>query len=118
MISNQVRFHCTGKFKNQPWANASYNASQIPQKAINSISATLTQTNAAKLAGAPAGNPRENPQFIMGTIVTTDVFAFDDSTDYYGLQGLGNCCEMDDGIVGLSNARISEHRLVLCKKCL
>ncbi len=101
VISNQVLFHCTGKFKNEPWANANYTSFQIPQRAIDSIPDTLTQANAAKLAGAPVGSPRKNPQFIMGTIVTTDIFAFDDSTNYYGLQGLGNCCEMDDGIFGL-----------------
>jgi hypothetical protein len=32
-------------------------------------------------------------------VVTTDVFAFDDSTDYYHLQGLGRACDMGDALV-------------------
>jgi hypothetical protein len=32
-------------------------------------------------------------------VVTTDVFAFDDSTDYYHLQGLGRACDMGDAMV-------------------
>ena len=32
-------------------------------------------------------------------MVTTDVFAFDDSTDYYHLQGLGRACDMGDAMV-------------------
>ncbi|MGA9306201.1 MAG: hypothetical protein WBW31_12440, partial [Candidatus Sulfotelmatobacter sp.] len=33
-------------------------------------------------------------------IVTTDFFGFDDSTDYYKLQGLGQACDMGDAMVG------------------
>jgi len=33
-------------------------------------------------------------------VVTTDFFAFDDSTDYYKLQGLGRACDMGDAMVG------------------
>lgn len=35
-------------------------------------------------------------------IVTTDFFAFDDTTDTYKLQGLGSAVEMDDATLGLS----------------
>jgi len=30
---------------------------------------------------------------------TTDIFAFDDSTDHYKLEGLGRVCEMGDAMV-------------------
>ena len=33
-------------------------------------------------------------------MVTTDLFAFDDSTDFYKLQGLGRACDMGDSMVG------------------
>jgi hypothetical protein len=33
-------------------------------------------------------------------IVTTDLFAFDDSTNHYKLQGLGRACDMGDAMVG------------------
>ncbi len=32
--------------------------------------------------------------------MTTDFFAFDDSSDYYKLQGLGQACDMGDAMVG------------------
>jgi hypothetical protein len=33
-------------------------------------------------------------------VVTTDFFAFDDSTDFYKLEGLGRACDMGDAMVG------------------
>jgi hypothetical protein len=33
-------------------------------------------------------------------IVTMDYFGFDDSTDHFKLQGLGQCCDMGDAMVG------------------
>src|SRR5215831_9405275 len=35
-------------------------------------------------------------------IVTSDFFAFDNTTDAYGLQGLGSAVEMDDATLGLA----------------
>jgi hypothetical protein len=35
-------------------------------------------------------------------IVTTDIFAYDDSTDHYKLQGKGSMVEMDDAALGLA----------------
>ena len=34
-------------------------------------------------------------------VVTTDFFAFDDSANDYGLQGLGGTVEMGDAVLGL-----------------
>lgn len=34
-------------------------------------------------------------------VVTTDFFAFDDSTNSYGLKGLGTAVEMGDAVLGL-----------------
>ena len=36
----------------------------------------------------------------QATVVTADLFAFDDSTDFYKLQGLGRACDMGDAMVG------------------
>jgi len=35
-------------------------------------------------------------------IVTTDIFAYDDSTDHYQLQGKGTMVEMDDAVLALA----------------
>ena len=32
--------------------------------------------------------------------MTTDFFGFDDSTDYYKLEGLGRACDMGDAMIG------------------
>jgi hypothetical protein len=35
-------------------------------------------------------------------IVTTDIFAYDDSTDHYQLQGKATMVEMDDAVLALA----------------
>ena len=42
------------------------------------------------------------PSVADANVVTTDTFAFDDSTDHYKLQGLGKCCDMGDATLGLA----------------
>jgi hypothetical protein len=57
----------------------------------------LMDVNAGRISGA-----RPTPKIFSGSgsaVVTTDVFAFDDSTDHYGLQGLGQVCDMGDAMV-------------------
>ena len=51
-------------------------------------------------------------------IVTTDCFAFDDSTDYYKLQGLGRVCEMGDAMVGSALRGHSRSLLARDPQCL
>ena len=57
----------------------------------------LMAVNAGRISGA-----RPTPKIFSSpgdAVVTTDVFAFDDSTDYYHLQGLGRACDMGDAMV-------------------
>src|SRR5205085_8466594 len=35
-------------------------------------------------------------------VVTTDIFAYDDSTNHYQLQGKGSMVEMDDAVLALA----------------
>jgi len=53
--------------------------------------------NSSRLPGAPTPNVWHGG---ADAIVTTDFFGFDDSTDHFGLQGLGRVCEMGDAMVG------------------
>lgn len=92
-----VRFDCTTQFKDEPWAQASFEASAFPAEAVNAITPELISLNAARIPGA-----RPTPKLWNAptdAVVTTDCFAFDDSTDYYKLQGLGQVCEMGDAMV-------------------
>ena len=99
VVAAQTRFDCTKQFKNEPWAQASYQTSALPAGALAAITPDLTRVNASRIPGA-----RPQPAVWAGdqqaTVVTTDLFAFDDSTDFYRLQGLGRACDMGDAMVG------------------
>jgi nucleoside phosphorylase len=97
VIAGTVRFDCKTQFKSQPWATAAYQAAELPAGALGAITPALTGVNASRIP-----NARPVPQMFSaaaGTVVTTDFFAFDDSTDHYGLQGLGQACDMGDAMV-------------------
>lgn len=97
VVAGTVRFDCRTQFKSEPWATASYSPSPIPAGALSAITPALLRVNASKIPGA-----RPTPQIFSAptdAIVTTDFFAFDDSTDHYRLQGLGRACDMGDAMV-------------------
>ncbi len=99
VVARQTRFDCTTQFKKQTWAQESYQTSALPAGALAAITPDLTRVNASRIPGA-----RPEPRIWSGdqqaAIVTTDLFAFDDSTDFYKLQGLGRACDMGDAMVG------------------
>jgi hypothetical protein len=99
IIAGQTQFFCTTQFKNEPWKSASYKTTPVPAAALAAITPALTSVNAAKIP-----NARPAPKIWSGPadkIVTTDFFGFDDSTDYYKLQGPGHlACDMGDAMVG------------------
>ena len=97
VIAAQVKFDCTTQFKTQSWARASFPTAPLPGGAIAAISPDLTRVNAARVVGG-----RKIPKIWSGgqtAIVTTDFFGFDDSTNFYKLQGLGQACDMGDAMV-------------------
>ena len=53
----------------------------------------------------PAGRPRIFTQPVAGVktteIVTTDFFAFDDTSNTFGISGLGLAVEMGDAVLGM-----------------
>ena len=77
----------------------SYKTAALPAGALAAITPDLTRVNASRIP-----NARPEPKIWSGdqqaTVVTTDFFAFDDSTDFYKLQGLGRACDMGDAMVG------------------
>ena len=97
VVAGTVRFDCKTQFKNEPFASAAYTASALPAGVLAAITPALTEVNAARIP-----NAGRTPQIFSAAtdaIVTTDFFAFDDSTDHYGLQGLGRACDMGDAMV-------------------
>ncbi|MFZ0052754.1 MAG: hypothetical protein WAK96_13345 [Desulfobaccales bacterium] len=97
VIAGTVRFDCKTQFATQPWATAAYRAAALPPGALAAITPSLTSINATHIPDA-----REVPQIFCAATdatVTTDFFAFDDSTNHYGLEGLGRTCDMGDAMV-------------------
>jgi len=97
VIAGTVRFDCQTQFRAQPWATAAYEPTALPAAALAAITPALTGVNAALIPGA-----RPVPRIFSAAtdaIVTTDFFAFDDSSDHYKLQGLGRACDMGDAMV-------------------
>ena len=99
VVASQTRFDCQQQFKAEPWAAASYATSPLPAGALAAITPNLTGVNASRIP-----NARPTPTIWAtdpsAVVVTTDFFAFDDSSDYYKLQGLGRACDMGDAMVG------------------
>jgi hypothetical protein len=101
VIAGQTRFDCVTQFKAESWHAASYSTSALPAGALDAIAPDLTRVNAARIPGA-----HPTPTIWASgsdTVVTTDFFGIDDSTDYYHLQGSGaRACDMGDAMVGLA----------------
>lgn len=99
VIAGRTRFDCVTQFKNAAWHNSSYATSPLPDGALDAITPDLTKVNASRIEGA-----RAVPTIWAAaddTVVTTDFFGFDDSTDHYKLQGSGaRACDMGDAMVG------------------
>jgi hypothetical protein len=97
IIAGTVKFDCKQQFAKEKWASAKYTTAKLPGGAMKSLVPALTSVNASRIEGA-----RPEPKYFVAAndaIVTTDFFAYDDSTGHYGLQGLGQCCDMGDAMV-------------------
>lgn len=97
IIAGTVKFDCKKQFANQTWAKTEYNTAKLPVGTLKALVPSLTKVNAARIPGA-----RPEPKFFVAakdTIVTTDFFAYDDSTNHFGLKGLGQVCDMGDAMV-------------------
>jgi nucleoside phosphorylase len=108
IVSPIVRFDCTTKFKNQPFATRHF--SSAPAMAKHFANAKrLFKANAAQLPPSNTRPPRifrAAPKSLSSSVVTTDFFGFDTSNNHYGLKGLGHACEMGDAVLGLVCSRL------------
>jgi nucleoside phosphorylase len=103
VVAPSVRFDCTTKFKNAPFHNSIYTCSKL-KTASFAAAQQLFKANVAHLPTA-ARPPKIFTQPVAGVpdteIVTTDFFAFDDTSDTFGIQGLGLAVEMGDAVLGM-----------------
>jgi hypothetical protein len=105
VVSKKVRFDCQKTFKNSPFAQAEYIASKSMK--MDKVSYANKNLMAVTLSRLP--QLTRNPKIVMKPlavkepidVVTTDFFAFDNTTDQFGLQKLGSAVEMGDAVLGL-----------------
>ncbi len=109
VIATNARFDCMRMFKNASFNNKTYtSAYSLTQKTMDQITYANSKLVPANVSHLPS-LPR-SPRIYSGAavltqpnvIVTTDIFAYDDSTDHYQLQGKGSMVEMDDAVLGLA----------------
>jgi nucleoside phosphorylase len=105
VIGRKVRFHCDRTFKNAPFNNVEYqNATAPPTSYFDLSTKNLIPVNASHLPPSPHSPTIFYDQEQLGEqidVVTTDFFAYDNTTDTYQLQGLGAAVEMGDAVLGL-----------------
>ena len=103
VVAPSVRFDCTTKFKNAPFHNSVYPCSKLKTTSFL-VAEQLFKSNGPHLPPA-ARPPKIFTQPVAGVkdteIVTTDFFAFDDTSDAFNLEGLGLAVEMGDAVLGL-----------------
>ena len=103
IVSPILRFDCISKFKKEPFAQAHY-STVAANTAKFAVAQSLFKTNAGQLPKDNARLPKivtVKPKALTSAVVTTDFFGFDTSDNYYKLQGLGDCSEMGDAVLGL-----------------
>ena len=103
LCAKSVRFDCLKQFKSQPFHDSIYASSDLVFKS-GPVAEKLFLANVSHLPTAP--RPPQIftdsvSQMAVPDVVTTDFFAFDDSSNTYGLQGLGGTVEMGDAVLGL-----------------
>jgi Phosphorylase superfamily len=103
VIARMVRFDCTAKFKSAPFHDSSYACSKLKNTSLP-VAQRLFAANSGHLPPA-ARPPRIVTNALPGVkppdVVTTDFFGFDDTTNHFGLEGLGATVEMGDAVLGM-----------------
>ena len=103
LSAKSVRFDCLKSFKSQPFHNSIYPCSKLAHKSTAEAQ-KLFLANTSHLPAstrAPQIFTKSASAMPIPDVVTTDFFAFDDSANDYGLQGLGGTVEMGDAVLGL-----------------
>jgi len=108
VVSRNARFDCNRTFKNQPFNNKVFTSPiSIPTKNFNIANSKLLPVNADKLpqaARAPKIIYKTSSAIKKIDVVTTDFFAYDNTTNTFQLQSLGSAVEMGDALLGLACA--------------
>jgi hypothetical protein len=103
VVAPSVRFDCTTKFKNAPFHKSVYPCSKLKSTSF-ATAQQLFKPNVPHLPPS-ARPPKIFTDPVAGVndtdVVTTDFFAFDDTSNSFGIEGLGSAVEMGDAVLGL-----------------
>ena len=112
VVTQTFRFDCNRIFKSDPFHDAVYHCDKkVSLSQVNKVNTKLMgfTTNMLPKAKRKAKIIIKAEKGIEpNDIVTTDFFAFDDSTDDYKLAGLGTAVEMGDATLALACLEIGE----------
>jgi len=109
VVATKTVFDCKKQFVDKPFKTSSYPTTPLPA-AFRPPAALMLKQNADRVAesgdkqhddGLPVILHAGSPVIADPKIVTTDSFAFDNTTNTAGLQGLGQACDMGDASLGL-----------------
>ena len=112
IVSPVVHFDCIREFKKKfgkepPFHSAAPKAKYLSKAnslfKANSDQLPKDNTRAPRIVRVP---PSAND--VRSSVVTTDFFGFDTSSNYYKLQGLGDLSEMGDAVLGLVCAQMGD----------
>jgi len=110
LSAQSVRFDCLKQFKSQPFHSSIYSCSKLIYKST-AVAEKLFLANVSHLPAAsrpPKIFTKSASQMEVPDVVTTDFFAFDDSSNTYGLRELGGAVEMGDAVLGLVISQMKE----------
>jgi purine-nucleoside phosphorylase len=104
VVSRKVRFDCTRTFKNASFAQSEFTCPTTIKLTNTATANKLMDVTKEKLPDSPrepklVTKPLQ-PHYKID-VVTTDFFAYDNSTDTFGLQSLGSAVEMGDAVLGM-----------------
>lgn len=106
VVTQTFRFDCNRTFKNDPFHDTVYSCTKkAALTQVKKVNAKLMGFTTDKLPKAPRKAKiivKAEKGIEPNDIVTTDFFAFDDSTDDYKLAGLGTAVEMGDATLSLA----------------
>jgi len=103
VTAQAVRFDCQRTFKSKPFHNSVYTCSKLSHTSCPAAE-KLFAANAAHLPAStrpPRIFTKSASDAKVPDVVTTDFFAFDDSSNTYGLKKLGAAVEMGDAVLGM-----------------
>jgi hypothetical protein len=101
VVAANTRFDLTSGLQDKPYAQSSYAASPLDPARISALVTEALLKPNGDLLEDPGLPTLFYPNGANVNIVSTDFFAFDDTTNHYQLQGLGRCCDMGDATLGL-----------------